>query len=218
MQRWRPRTPGSPPLPRRLTVDDWLDEWAEGYVAGRVRPATEASYRQVVRLYIKPAIGTIPLVKLTPERVARMVRALEARGTLSPRTITYSLVVLPPAQRGNSGRAASSYPHAGAPAECRSGASVLDGNLRRPTRAVVRRRLRDRHAPGRTTCPPLGGCGRRLLHGERSSHPQQAGATSGTEDDRLTPDVATGTGRQCGPARTATATARGPLAGRVALA
>ena len=98
---------GIAPVSQRATVGAWLDEWLATHVEGRVRPSTDASYRQVVRLYLVPIIGRVPLAKLSPEHVARMIRELEARGTLSPRTVAYALAVLriAPTRAVKSGRA-----------------------------------------------------------------------------------------------------------------
>ena len=63
-------------------------------VRARVRPRTAESYAGVVRLYLVPAIGRIPLAKLEPEHVRRMLADLAARGTLSATTLRYVRSVL----------------------------------------------------------------------------------------------------------------------------
>jgi integrase len=60
------------------------------------------SYRKNIRLHIKPAIGTVPLAKLTTERIDRLYRDLERGGRadhregegLSPRTVRYVHTIL----------------------------------------------------------------------------------------------------------------------------
>ena len=47
-----------------------------------------------MKLYIKPAIGTVKLAKLTPDHVGRMLATLTARGDLSPTTVRYAGSVL----------------------------------------------------------------------------------------------------------------------------
>ena len=81
-------------IDQRTTVGQWLDEWLATSVAGRLRPRTIESYEMTVRLYLKPAIGRVPLAKLQPEHIARMLRNLTARGDLSPTTVRYACVVL----------------------------------------------------------------------------------------------------------------------------
>lgn len=80
------REQGIRPPDTRLTVGAFLEDWLEAQQQ-RVRPRTFQSYESTVRLYIAPSIGAIPLGKLQPEHVARMVGDLSARGTLSPTTV-----------------------------------------------------------------------------------------------------------------------------------
>ena len=68
----------------RMTVGAWLDTWLATSVAQRCRPSTAANYAIVVRLYIKPAVGRIPLAKLTPEHVTRMLAGLAQRRRACP--------------------------------------------------------------------------------------------------------------------------------------
>ncbi|TAM55773.1 MAG: site-specific integrase, partial [Chloroflexota bacterium] len=82
----------SPP-DARLTVGGWLDAWLTA-AAPHLRPATSESYRNVSRLYLRPAIGGVPLSKLTPDHVGRLLAELTARGDLSPTTVRYSYAVL----------------------------------------------------------------------------------------------------------------------------
>jgi len=87
------REQGIRPPDARLTVSDFLTDWLES-IGQRVRPRTHESYSAAVRLYILPAIGGIPLAKLQPEHVARMVTNLSARGILSPTTVRYAYSVI----------------------------------------------------------------------------------------------------------------------------
>lgn len=82
---------GIAPIGLRLTVGAFLDDWLATSVRPRLRPATAASYESTVRLYIKPAIGGLPLAKLTPEDVSRMLAGLD--GELSPTTRRYVYTV-----------------------------------------------------------------------------------------------------------------------------
>jgi len=87
------REQGIRPPDTRLTVGTFLADWLDAQ-RQLIRPRTHESYSAAVRLYILPAIGGIPLAKLQPEHVARMVTALSARGTLSPTTVRYAYSVI----------------------------------------------------------------------------------------------------------------------------
>jgi integrase len=71
-----------PGRPRTLAtyVATWLPALRQ-----RVRPATFIAYEHCVRLYVVPALGSVPLVQLTPTAVERMTAGIVARG-LSPST------------------------------------------------------------------------------------------------------------------------------------
>lgn len=74
----------------QLSVDTYLDRWLANV---SVRPKTKRQYEQVVRLYLKPAIGPVRLARLDPDQVRSLVLGLERRG-LSPRTATLARDVL----------------------------------------------------------------------------------------------------------------------------
>jgi integrase len=61
-----------------LTVGRWLDEWLEGRV--RLRPGTAVSYRQHLRLYLRPGLGHIPLRQLRTADIERLYRAMRHLG------------------------------------------------------------------------------------------------------------------------------------------
>jgi integrase len=64
-----------------------LDRWLEDIVRPRVKPATFRSYTLLARLYIKPALGSIRLTKLTPGDLQALYGALSKRG-LSASTVS----------------------------------------------------------------------------------------------------------------------------------
>ncbi|HUG95415.1 MAG TPA: tyrosine-type recombinase/integrase [Pleomorphomonadaceae bacterium] len=84
---------GIRPIGNRLTVSAFLDEWLAGIRRSR-RARTAESYATIARLYVIPAIGHLPLAKLEPEHVSRMLTRLTDRGTLSPTTIRAAYAVL----------------------------------------------------------------------------------------------------------------------------
>jgi integrase len=83
---------GVKPTNSRLTVADYLDSWLAAYVNDELRPRTAESYRMMVRLYLKPHLGRIPLTKLEPDDVKSMLRKI-APGR-SATTVAYVRTVL----------------------------------------------------------------------------------------------------------------------------
>jgi integrase len=82
------------PVPNaQTTTGDWLDWWADHLLARTVKPTTAENYRVILDAYVKPYVGRVPLAKLAPEHVERMMHRLEAEG-LSPRTVGYARSVL----------------------------------------------------------------------------------------------------------------------------
>jgi integrase len=69
----------------RLTTGSYVAGWLEA-VRPTIRPATFRGYSSHVRTYWRPAIGAIPLAKLTPTDIERAMSALTARG-VGPVTI-----------------------------------------------------------------------------------------------------------------------------------
>lgn len=84
---------GIRPVSQRVTVEAHLRAWVEALPEGPNRVRTIDSYRQTVERYILPSIGTIPLAKLEPEDVTRMMKTVRARG-VSVTTARYSVAVL----------------------------------------------------------------------------------------------------------------------------
>jgi integrase len=82
---------GIRPIGNRTTVAAYLEEWVATL---RVRPRTAESYVDTLRRYVIPAVGSLPLARLGPEHVERMVADLTARQTLSPTTVRYAHTVL----------------------------------------------------------------------------------------------------------------------------
>jgi integrase len=85
---------------QRRTTAAWLETWLTTAVRPELRSQTVESYEATVRRYLVPSIGRVPVARLSPEDVARMLADLKQRG-LAPRTQRYSLTVLRAAlQRG----------------------------------------------------------------------------------------------------------------------
>lgn len=91
------QTKGTIPDPTRLTVAQYLDQWAQ-WAAGTVRPSTMESYRVKLEKYIKPAIGHIQLDRLQPFHIQALYDQMLASG-LSRRTVEYTHAILRRAMR-----------------------------------------------------------------------------------------------------------------------
>jgi integrase len=76
-----------------IAVGELLDRWLDEAVALTVRPRTLASYRYVVRVHLRPALGDIPLAELTAQDVQALLNRKATAG-LAPRTVGYLRGVL----------------------------------------------------------------------------------------------------------------------------
>ena len=69
------------PVPERAwKLSDWLDYWLANVVAPNRRPATYSLYEATARLYLKPALGSIPLTRLSATRVQSFLNDQLAAG------------------------------------------------------------------------------------------------------------------------------------------
>lgn len=63
------------------TVGEWLDQWLETVVEGRVgSDNTVANYAAIVRVHLKPGLGDVGLSRLTPEQVDQFLAAKAKAG------------------------------------------------------------------------------------------------------------------------------------------
>src|SRR5215208_6007859 len=76
-----------------LRLGEYLDRWLADSVADTVRPTTFERYEQIVRLHIRPALGSLKLKNVTPAHVRGLYREKLEVG-LSPRTVQYIHVTL----------------------------------------------------------------------------------------------------------------------------
>jgi hypothetical protein len=84
---------GLPLVGQRQTTGDFLEVWLRDSVARKVRPKTLQRYQQIVKLHLTPRLGRIPLAKLTPAHVERMINEAIANGA-SPRSACHHRAVL----------------------------------------------------------------------------------------------------------------------------
>jgi integrase len=86
---------GIRPVSHQLTLGAFLEDWLEHHVRLSRRPRTHESYAGIVRLYLIPELGRLPLAKLQPEHVQAMLARLRGRrGELSASTTRYVYTVL----------------------------------------------------------------------------------------------------------------------------
>jgi|SRR5579872_1027435 len=71
----------------------YLDQWLQESVKPRVRPWTYKGYEVLIRRHIKPVMGRVPLQKLTPLHVQRLLNRMVSGGA-SPKTASYALGTL----------------------------------------------------------------------------------------------------------------------------
>lgn len=76
-----------------LAVGGYLDRWLADSVKDTVRQRTYERYEQLVRVHIKPTLGSVKLKSLTPAHVRSLYRAKLDSGS-SPRTVQYIHVTL----------------------------------------------------------------------------------------------------------------------------
>ena len=78
-----------------LTVAEYFDHWIRTYCQPNLAPKTFHSYTSEIKNHLKPALGPIPLAKLSPLHLQNYYSNLltsgrkDGKGGLSPRTIVY---------------------------------------------------------------------------------------------------------------------------------
>lgn len=71
--------------PTKITLGAWLDTWAANYLR-KIKPATVASYKSMIRNHIAPALGGIRLCQLSNIQIQAFYSGLYDDG-LSPKTV-----------------------------------------------------------------------------------------------------------------------------------
>jgi integrase len=77
----------------RGSTKAWLEWWSSGPLLREVQASTAVDYQNVLRYYVIPHIGAVPLDKLSPLHVEHMMQELEAQG-LAPRTVARARTTL----------------------------------------------------------------------------------------------------------------------------
>ncbi|MCC7202404.1 MAG: site-specific integrase [Nitrospirae bacterium] len=77
----------------KLKTGEYLDQWLSDYASGSVAITTLKSYKETIKLHLKPCIGNIPLTKLSPQKIQGYYSERLTTG-LSPTTVLYHHRVL----------------------------------------------------------------------------------------------------------------------------
>lgn len=86
--------------PSKATFGEWLDKWLEEYKKGQLKPTTYESYKAIVDIHIKPALGGIPLTKLQPHMLQAFYNEklengrADGKGGLSTRMVRYCHTII----------------------------------------------------------------------------------------------------------------------------
>ena len=80
--------------PTRATVAEFLATWLQDWAKQNVSPLTFRSYEMLVRRYISPRIGAVPIQKLKPQHLQSLYAGLQRDGgagghPLSARTVSH---------------------------------------------------------------------------------------------------------------------------------
>lgn len=79
--------------PVRCTFGEWLDKWLERYKKPQLRQSTYESYESIIRAYIKPSLGGVPLAKVQANMLQNFYNEKLESG-LSTRTVRYIHAVI----------------------------------------------------------------------------------------------------------------------------
>jgi len=63
-----------------ITVGEWLDTWHENFVRTTMRPSTIANYETLIRVHIKPHLGSVKLRDLSPLMLQKLYAKLMRSG------------------------------------------------------------------------------------------------------------------------------------------
>jgi integrase len=84
---------GIRPPDARLTTGEWFDLWLAAS-EGRLAARTMASYSDTVRLHLRPSLGAIPLARLSPGHVSRLLADKSRDPHLNATSTRYIYAVL----------------------------------------------------------------------------------------------------------------------------
>lgn len=81
------RDMGQVVIPKELTLHQWLDTWMQDIVELKCADTTVYGYQQMIRNHIAPALGDIPLQKLTVQQVQNYYSEKIKAGKISSNTV-----------------------------------------------------------------------------------------------------------------------------------
>jgi len=74
-------------IPSETTLDNWLDEWMEEIIVPNRAGTTVYGYREIIKNHLSPALGDIPLQKLSPKDLQHYYAHLMTDKGLSANTV-----------------------------------------------------------------------------------------------------------------------------------
>jgi integrase len=89
----RDKAQGLPVALERQTLRQFLEDWLEQSVGPRVAPRTFESWRLIVHRHIDPALGAVPLQKVSPQNIRALLNRKLEDG-LSAQTVRHIRTVL----------------------------------------------------------------------------------------------------------------------------
>ena len=81
------RDVGQVVLPREITVAGWLKSWIDDVIKLTRQTTTIYAYQRMIDNHIAPALGDIPLQKLTPAQLQRYYAGKIRKGKISTNTV-----------------------------------------------------------------------------------------------------------------------------------
>lgn len=81
------REAGQTVIPKALTVSQWLSTWMSDVIKVSRAATTVYAYQQMIDNHIDPALGSVPLQKLTPTMLQKYYAAKIREGKISSNTV-----------------------------------------------------------------------------------------------------------------------------------
>ena len=81
------RDRGQVVMPKELTLSQWLKTWMKDVIELNRAPTTVYAYQQMIDNHIAPALGDIPLQKLTPQQLQKYYAEKIKAGKISSNTV-----------------------------------------------------------------------------------------------------------------------------------
>ena len=81
------RDVGQVVIPREVTVAEWLKSWMDNVIKLTRQVTTVYAYQGMIDNHINPALGSIPLQKLTPAQIQRYYADKIREGGISSNTV-----------------------------------------------------------------------------------------------------------------------------------